>query len=678
MADSAEGMTLDAKLLRETMEALGSEPTLERLVERLMRISMHAASADRAVLVLNGQEPVLRGAMTAGGDVTLARTPLSESVDVPGEILAQVLGHGRLVVSADAMHDAQCAADPYVARVGVRSLMAVPLRRQEHTTGILYLESHTAADVFAPERVETFRLLSPLMAMALDMTGVRAVEERLERSSSLLQAAVEATADGILVVDRTGKVTLVNQRLLALWDLSAQEVEGADERAILDAMLARVEDPDGFRAGVLGLQDQPEREYVDIIRLQDGRAYERHTRPQRIGDAVIGRIWSYRDISERERLLRRAVFLADATRLLVSVDVERALDAVAQLMVPDFGDGCVIDLFDEGSPRRSLAVSRDPRNPISFEVHPSVLAGQPILYQVYSTSYLGVPIRVKDRIVGAMTLAAHPHRKYTHTDLELAEELGSRIALCIENARLHQRAQEALRARDEFLSIASHEIRGPITSLHLAVQMLRRGQIPPEAHASTLELIEREGRRLARLVDELLDVGRIRAGTLRFELEDVDLGDIVRSVASRLGLELTRAGSALVLEIEGQVRGVWDRLRLDQIVTNLLSNAIKFGLGKPISVLVSTHDDCAVLVVSDQGMGMAADLQARIFRPFERGVAVRHYGGLGLGLYIVKTLVDGLGGHIRVESTLGTGSTFTVELPRVRKADADIGIHSRR
>jgi PAS domain S-box-containing protein len=496
-------------------------------------------------------------------------------------------------------------------------------------------------------------------------------------SLSLLQAAVEATADGILVVDRTGTITLCNQRLLALWNLSAQEVEGADERTIFDAMLAQVEDPDGFRAGVLGLQDQPEREYVDIIRLQDGRAYERYTRPQRIGDAFVGRVWSYRDISDRERLLRRAIFLADATRLLVSLDVERALDAVAQLLVPDLGDGCVIDLLDEGAPRRSLAISRDPKKPIALEVHPAVLRGQPILYHVHSRSHLGVPIGVRDRIVGALTLVAPAHRKYTQTDLELAKELGSRIALCIDNARLHQRAHEALLARDEFLSIASHEIRGPITSLHLAVQMLRGGQIPAEAHASTLELIERESRRLARLVDELLDVGRIRAGTLRFEFEDVDLGEVVRNVTSRLGLELARAGSALTLAIEGQVRGEWDRLRLDQIVTNLLSNAIKFGLGKPIDVSVSTRNDFALLVVSDQGMGMAVDLQARVFRPFERGVPVRNYGGLGLGLYIVKTLVDGFGGHISVESTLGAGSTFMVELPRARTADANGSGNSR-
>lgn len=501
---------------------------------------------------------------------------------------------------------------------------------------------------------------------ASDAADARAVEERVARSLSTLQAAVEATADGILAVDRTGRITLVNQRLLALWNLSAQEVEAADESALLDAMLARVEDPDGFRAGVLGLQDQPEREYVDIVRLQDGRVYERHARPQRTGDAVVGRIWSYRDISDRERCLRRALFLADATRLLVSVDVERALDAVARLMVPDLADGCIIDLFDGDEPRRSLAVSRDPRSPIALEVHPSVLAGQPILYQVGSTSYLGVPIGVKDRLAGAMTLAAPPHHRYTQTDLELAEELGSRIALCIDNARLHRRAQEALRARDEFLSIASHEIRGPITSLHLAVQMLRRGQVPEQARDTTLELIEREGRRLARFVDELLDVGRIRAGTLRFALEDVDLGEIVREVTSRLGPDLARAGSALTLEIEDHVRGEWDRLRLDQIVTNLLSNAIKFGMGKPISVSVSTRDDFAVLAVRDRGMGVAADKQARMFRPFERGVSVRHYGGLGLGLYIVQTLVDGLGGHISVESALGIGSTFTVELPRRR------------
>jgi signal transduction histidine kinase len=268
--------------------------------------------------------------------------------------------------------------------------------------------------------------------------------------------------------------------------------------------------------------------------------------------------------------------------------------------------------------------------------------------------------------VGAMTIASAPNRKYTPADLDLAEELGRRAALAIQNARLYRQASDALRARDEFLSIAAHEIRGPITSLHIAVQMLRRGVLPEAEMAKTFDIIEREDRRLGLFVDELLDLSQIRTGTLRFDFEEVDLVEIVRKVATRLSSELVRAGSSLSIRVEGDVRGQWDRFRLDQVVANLLSNAIKFGLGKPIDVRVGAEGGMAMLVVEDHGMGIAAELRDRLFQPFERGVSVRHYGGLGLGLYIVRTIADGLGGSVAVDSVDGGGSRFTVKLPRTR------------
>jgi PAS domain S-box-containing protein len=523
---------------------------------------------------------------------------------------------------------------------------------------------HTRGEVIEDAGKNPIRLVGTCW----DVTELTEATQARQRSLSLLRATVEATADGILAVDRRGRVTLANQRLHALWNLSAQSPEWADERTILDLMLAQVADPDGFRAGVHELQDRPELERLDVVRLKDGRVFERYSCPQRIGDAIVGRVWSYRDISERERLLRQAVFLADATRLLACLDVEQALDAVAHLIVPFLGDGCAVDLLENGSARRLLAVSRDPNRPISGEPHSAALAGHPILYCVGSTSYLGVPLSIKGEIVGVMTLAAAPPKTYTQTDLDLADEVARRAALAIDNARLYQRAQQALQSRDDFLSVASHEIRGPVTSLHLAVQMLQREQVPEQGLQKAFDIIERQDRRLAAFVDELLDLSRIRTGTLRFELEQVDLGEIVRTVASTLAPELAKAGSSLSLEIGDRVVGDWDRVRIDQIVTNLLSNAIKFGLGKPIRVQARVRGESALLVVSDQGVGIAADLQSRIFLPFERAVSARHYGGLGLGLYIVRTIVDGLGGRVTLESTPGNGSTFTVELPLVRSS----------
>jgi signal transduction histidine kinase len=273
---------------------------------------------------------------------------------------------------------------------------------------------------------------------------------------------------------------------------------------------------------------------------------------------------------------------------------------------------------------------------------------------------------MKGHLVGAITLSAAPQRTYTASDLELAEELARRAALSIDNARLYRRAQEALHARDEFLSIAAHEIRGPLNSLHLAVQSMRQAKVPPEALPRLLEIVERQDRRISQFVDDLLDLGRIRAGQFRLEYEEVNLGDVIHDVAARLGPELARSGSLLTVSAQGQVVGQWDRSRLDQVVFNLVSNAIKFGLGKPIEISIGTRGGSAVFSVKDHGMGIEPEARERIFKPFERGVSVRHYGGLGLGLHIVKTIVDALDGSVSVTSEPGSGSTFMVELPQVR------------
>src|SRR5262249_41701299 len=157
---------------------------------------------------------------------------------------------------------------------------------------------------------------------------------------------------------------------------------------------------------------------------------------------------------------RRALFLADATRLLASLDVEPALDGVAHLAVPFLGDACAVDLFGNGGPRRLLVVSRDPMQPINPELHSSVLAGHSAIYSIGPGCGMVLLLIVRADVIGARIFIAAPPRRYTTQDLELAEELARRAALSVENAHLYRGAQEALLARDEFLSIAAHEIRG--------------------------------------------------------------------------------------------------------------------------------------------------------------------------------------------------------------------------
>ncbi|OJT18962.1 hypothetical protein BO221_36160 [Archangium sp. Cb G35] len=229
--------------------------------------------------------------------------------------------------------------------------------------------------------------------------------------------------------------------------------------------------------------------------------------------------------------------------------------------------------------------------------------------------------------------------------------------------------QKALQIRDDFLSVASHELKTPLTSLQLQLQLLWRalpesgpdGQTHPAR--KRIEATRRPAERLHLLVNNLLDVSRIRAGRLALEHETVDFSSLLQDVVTRAEADAAGAGCTLLLRAESPVIGRWDRLRLEQVVTNLLSNAIKYGANHPVEMTVVQDGDLALLTVRDHGIGIAPEHQARIFQRFERAVSERHYGGFGLGLWIVKQIVESLGGDIRVESQPGRGATFTVALP---------------
>jgi len=503
-----------------------------------------------------------------------------------------------------------------------------------------------------------------------DVTEQWQTTQALERSVSLLRATLEATADGLLVIDREGKVVAHNKSFLTMWRLPRHLLEARADEPMLEAAADQLEQPDAFVARVRELYDAPEMESFDVLSFKDGRVLERYSRPQRLGDEVVGRVWSFRDVTERERLMRRALFFSQASRLLNSLEVEPALESVAQLAVPYIGTACAIDLFaDQAGPRRLLSLVKQPGRSIQPELPGAVLAGHSVVRTVDGTSQMTVPMINHSTLLGALTFAAKTPRRYERPDVELAEELANRSALAIENARLYRSAKDALEARDQFLSIAAHELRGPVTSLRLAVQTLRRAPVPPSSAHKLLELIEREEKRLVRFVDELLDVSQVRADRLRLHLEPVDLTEVAREAALRLGPDLVRSGSKLQTRIDGaSAVGLWDRSRLDQVVTNLLSNAIKFGRGKPIELSISSGEGMAQLAVTDHGIGIPAAMQQRVFRPFERAVSARQYGGLGLGLYIVQMIVDAFGGTIRLHSEPEIATTFTVDLPQARDA----------
>lgn len=229
-----------------------------------------------------------------------------------------------------------------------------------------------------------------------------------------------------------------------------------------------------------------------------------------------------------------------------------------------------------------------------------------------------------------------------------------------------QKLKEAVRLRDEFLSIASHELRTPVSSLQLMIQGLTRGLVPPspENILRAFGLAERQVGRLTRLIEELLEVSRLQAEQLTLQLEQVDLAAVTREVVQRFEADLKRASCPVSLYAARPVIGCWDRSKLEQIITNILANAIKFGSGNSIELTVEEEPiGSGRMVVTDHGIGIAPESLPYIFERFRRAVCARAYGGLGLGLYIVRSLVEAMGGTVRAESVLGSGSTFTVELP---------------
>jgi signal transduction histidine kinase len=226
--------------------------------------------------------------------------------------------------------------------------------------------------------------------------------------------------------------------------------------------------------------------------------------------------------------------------------------------------------------------------------------------------------------------------------------------------------RQALSIRDTFLSIASHELKTPLTALLLQAESLLRqrgGEPLPPRLAAKLQAIRRQAERLNTLMTELLEVSRLSAGRLDLDPEPTDLVQVAREVIERFHEPLRHSGSTLRINLVEAAVGCWDRSRVEQILTNLLSNALKFGEGKPIDLTIERQDGMAVLSVRDHGIGIAAADKERLFERFARLVSARQFGGFGLGLWIVKQIVEAMGGTITVDSAPGCGSTFRVQLP---------------
>ncbi|MCZ7572140.1 MAG: PAS domain S-box protein [Ardenticatenaceae bacterium] len=423
------------------------------------------------------------------------------------------------------------------------------------------------------------------------------------------------------------------------------------------------------------------------------------------------------DITERKRAEETQHFLVEASALLASsLDYETTLASVARLAVPHIADWCAVDIVADDGTIQRLAVEhvdpakvalahelqeRYPPNPDAPYGVPQVLrTGEPEMYteiadallergarkaeslEILRTlglrSSLVVPMIARGRTLGAITfVTAESGRRYTSDDLLLGKDLARRAALAIDNARLYREAQEAIRTRDQFLSIASHELKTPLTALQGYAELLQRRAaregLADQRDQRALRTIYEQSVRLHRLIELLLDLSRIRTGQLSLEQRPVDLGALTHRLVEEVRPTLEQHTLELICPAE-PLTIMGDELRLEQVIQNLVQNAVKYSpSGGPVTVRLKRAGQQVQLAVSDRGIGIPAEALPQLFSRFyrARNVRAQQIEGMGLGLFVVKEIVTLHGGTVSVTSREGEGSTFTVWLPLHESGGSD-------
>jgi PAS domain S-box-containing protein len=408
-------------------------------------------------------------------------------------------------------------------------------------------------------------------------------------------------------------------------------------------------------------------------------------------------------------------FLSEASKLLgSSFDYEVTLQRVAQLAVPDMADWCTVYIIEDGKEPRQVALAHaEPakvawannlqqhlQNKYSFEPDaltglPAVLrTGQPELYQEITDDmiqasakddeFLGifqslnirslmiVPLIAREKVLGAIQLVStRQDRLYNEYDLKLTQELAQRAAMAVDNAKLYRDAQQAIAIRNEFVSVAAHELKTPITSLRGFTQLLLRkvnGNNSPDLDQlrQGLNQVNNQSNRLVSLVGRLLDMSQLEAGKLMLSLENTDLGQMLHNLVAAAQLRTDK--HKITISAPAHFECHLDPLRFEQVMTNLLDNAIKYSpeggqIKLEMQVLEGGPDGPTVKIrVQDQGIGIEPENRERIFEPFFQGNE-RGYAGLGLGLYISREIVELHGGDIETEPGESGGSAFIVTVP---------------
>jgi len=536
-----------------------------------------------------------------------------------------------------------------------------------------------------------------------DITRAKRAEAEQQRAVSLLRATLDATADGILVVDTNGNIASYNRVFMQLWRIPEEIAITRDDNKLIESVLDQLVDPDAFLRKIRELYDNPEAVSFDTLVFKDGRRYERYSRPQYLENRIVGRVWSFRDETARYHAEAGIRFLAEASRTLASsLDYAVTLNNIANLVVPRLADWFVADVFEEGRVRRIVSKHVDPDkerllDELTSKYPPSqsrrfrarIRRGVPefvpvvtdewlrsrtksdeerrMLHEIGVHSAIIVPMIARERVLGALTVATL-ERTYTRDDLTVVQDLALRAAVALENALLYEESQLANKAKADFLAVMSHELRTPLAAITGYADLIDEGVAGPvtEQQHAYLQRVQLQAQELLRVISEILTYSRTESERERIRIETFDPRQIVERVVSAMRPLADDKGIRLETDIARLPSNIdSDPETLESILTNLVSNSIKFTNEGFVRLKGWSDDEMAFFEIADSGVGIAPEFQPRIFDPFFQveNAMTREKGGTGLGLAVALRLTKLLGGDISLQSEPGKGSTFTVSLP---------------
>ncbi|WP_341528945.1 response regulator [Nostoc sp. UHCC 0302] len=585
-------------------------------------------------------------------------------------------------------------SNPATAFIPVLHLSASYIESKDKAQGL-----NSGADGYLVHPVESIELIATVKSLL----RIRQAEESALALARQWQITFDSISDGVGLLDKEGRFVRCNTTMMSLLQKPLSEIIGGLHQEVTQTLVGSID--------ATPFTKTQETRHRESLEVQSGSSWFSVTIDPIFDQAgFTGAVYILADITDRRRAEEALRFLAEASTVMASsLDYETTLTNIANLAVSQIADWCIIDMVEDDGLVHRLAVShRDAAKAElarelarSYPLNSKAIAGMPkvirtgipevaneisenllleyardeehlqLLQSLGIHSLIMLPLIVNGQVIGAMALISdQADCSYSTADLTFAQDLARRVALAVDNARLYREAQNTNRMKDEFLATLSHELRSPLNAMLGWIRLLNTRNFDEVTKTRAMETIERSAKSQAQLVEDLLDVSRIIQGKLRLNVRPIELSSVIEAAIEtvRPAIQAKEIQFQVVLDPKaGPVAGDSDRLQ--QVVWNLLSNAIKFTpKGGDVIVRLEPVNSHVEITVKDTGQGINSEFVPYVFDRFRQADSsiTRVYSGLGLGLAIVRHLVELHGGTVMADSQgVGHGATFKVKLPLI-------------